>query len=147
MSISIPSRLLLAIVVCTTTTHVAGFGLEAAPEALRGRGDGRRAAWVGNRRASELFDAMPPAVPPQLLVQWRATYNAIDDAVRHTGGSLHHVRTGADAYQRILDEYRHTYQLRYTPRGVGRAGWHDISVKITRPGSYTVRARKGYEGR
>jgi hypothetical protein len=87
------------------------------------------------------------AVPPLLLAQWRATYNAIDDAVRHSGGSLHHVSTGADAFQRLLGEYRHTYLLRYTPRGVDRAGWHEITVRLTRPGSFTIRSRKGYEGR
>jgi hypothetical protein len=64
-----------------------------------------------------------------------------------TGGSLHHVSTGADAFQRILDEFRSGYLLRYTPRGVDRAGWHEIEAKVTRPGPFTVRARKGYEGR
>jgi hypothetical protein len=87
------------------------------------------------------------SVPPLLLAQWRATYGAIDDAVRATGGSLHHVSTGADAFERILDEFRSSYLLRYTPRGVERAGWHEIEVKVTRPGSFTVRARRGYEGR
>ena len=87
------------------------------------------------------------SVPPRLLAEWRATYNALDDAVRRTGGSLHHVSAGVEAFQRILDEYRHTYLLRYTPRGVDRAGWHEITVKVTRPGSHTVRARKGYEAR
>jgi hypothetical protein len=84
---------------------------------------------------------------PRLAAEWRATYDAIDDAVRATGGSLHHISTGTDTFQRILDEFRSSYVLRYTPRGVDRAGWHDISVRIARPGSYTVRARKGYEGR
>ena len=36
--------------------------------------------------------------------------------------------------------------LRYTPTGVRAGGWHEIVVKITRPGSYDVRARRGYEG-
>ena len=87
------------------------------------------------------------AVPPRLLAEWQATYNAMHDAARRTGGSLHHVSPGADAFQRILDEYRHTYLLRYTRRGVQKPGWHEISVGVTRPGSYTIRARKGYEAR
>ena len=84
-------------------------------------------------------------VPPHLAAEWRATYDAIDDAVRRTGGSLHHISTGPEAFQRILDEFRSSYVLRYTPRGVEGAGWHEISVKVVRPGSFTVRARNGYE--
>lgn len=86
------------------------------------------------------------SVPPLLLAEWRATYDAIDEAVRRTGGSLHHLSAGEDAFKRILDEYRHTYLLRYSPRGVDRGGWHEIDVKVTRPGSFNIRARKGYEG-
>jgi hypothetical protein len=83
---------------------------------------------------------------PRLAAEWRATYDAIDEAVRATGGSLHHISTGAETFQRILDEFRSSYVLRYTPRGVDRAGWHEVHVKVTRPGSFTVRSRKGYEG-
>jgi hypothetical protein len=86
-------------------------------------------------------------VSPHLAAEWRATYDAIDNAVRATGGSLHYIGAGAEAFQRILDDFRSSYLLRYTPRGVDRAGWHEISLRIARPGSYTVRARKGYEGR
>jgi len=84
---------------------------------------------------------------PRLAAEWRATFDAIDDAVRATGGALHHVSAGADVFARILAEFRSSYVLRYTPRGVDRAGWHEITVKVTRPGSHTVRARKGYEAR
>ena len=89
----------------------------------------------------------PGPLPPALLSEWRATYDAIDDAVRATGGSLHHVSAGADGFQRILDDYRHSYLLRYTPRGVDGAGWHEIDVRVTRRGSFTIRARQGYEHR
>ena len=34
--------------------------------------------------------------------------------------------------------------LRYVPNGVALTGWHDIDVKVLRPGRFTVRARKGY---
>jgi hypothetical protein len=84
------------------------------------------------------------ALPPGVHAEWRATYDAIDDAVRATGGSLHHVSGDAGAFQRILDDYRHSYVLRYTPRGVDRGGWHEIDVSITRAGSFSIRARKGY---
>jgi VWFA-related protein len=103
-------------------------------DSMRSESGTRGIGWVG------------PGVPSRVLAQWRATYGALDDAVRATGGSLHHVSTGADAFQRILDDFRSSYVLRYTPRGVDRGGWHEIGVKVTRSGSFTVRARKGYEG-
>ncbi len=50
-------------------------------------------------------------------------------------------------FLRALDEFRTSYVLRYTLQGVKRAGWHDLVVKVTRPGTnYTVRARRGYIG-
>ena len=43
-----------------------------------------------------------------------------------------------------LDGFHRSYTLRYTRRGVARAGWHDIKVTIARKGKFTVRARRGY---
>ena len=67
-----------------------------------------------------------------------------------TGGQLHQVGSVsriAQTLERIFDDYRRGYVLRYTPQGVTRKGWHDIVVKVTRPGNrFTVRARKGYFG-
>jgi hypothetical protein len=78
------------------------------------------------------------------LDDWRASYRMLDQAVQRTGGALH--RIGRDSFQEVLDDFRRSYVLRYTPHGVARAGWHEIGVKVTRPGSLTIRARKGYEG-
>lgn len=44
-----------------------------------------------------------------------------------------------------LDESRSAYILRYTPNGVSHTGWHPITVKLTKPGSYEIRVRAGYE--
>ena len=95
---------------------------------------------------SQVLDSLGDARSAAARQAWRAAYGAMDDAVRATGGSLHHVRTGADAFQRILDEFRSSYVLQYTPRGVDRPGWHEIDVKVTRSGSFGIRARRGYEG-
>jgi VWFA-related protein len=43
-----------------------------------------------------------------------------------------------------LDGFHQSYTLRYTRRGVARAGWHDITVTIARKGKFIVRARRGY---
>jgi len=45
----------------------------------------------------------------------------------------------------MLDEIRASYLLRYTPQGVPASGWHPITVKVTKPGSYDIRVRTGYE--
>jgi hypothetical protein len=45
-----------------------------------------------------------------------------------------------------MEEFRTSYMLRYSPQGVAGAGWHEITVKIARPGKFDVRARRGYEG-
>lgn len=88
------------------------------------------------------------------------------DLVTMTGGERHEVLDASagddgsvllkppsemaivDSFRRILDDFRRSYVLYYTLRGVPRAGWHDVTVKIVTPGGekYTVRARKGYFG-
>lgn len=45
----------------------------------------------------------------------------------------------------MLEEVRTSYVLRYTPKGVPDTGWHPITVTLTRPGRYDIRARPGYE--
>jgi len=50
------------------------------------------------------------------------------------------------AFQEILADFRSSYVLQYTPTGVPAQGWHEIKVKVQRPGSFTVRARRGYQG-
>jgi hypothetical protein len=49
---------------------------------------------------------------------------------------------------RIIDDFRASYVLHYSLAGVPRAGWHEVTVKVKRPGSqkYRVRARNGYVG-
>jgi len=48
-----------------------------------------------------------------------------------------------DKFLNALDEFRTSYQLRYTPTGVPRPGWHPVVVSVGK-NKYTVRARQGY---
>jgi VWFA-related protein len=49
----------------------------------------------------------------------------------------------ADAFTRIVREFRTRYLLIYTPRNVASGGWHTIDVRLkNRKGQ--VRARRGY---
>jgi len=65
-----------------------------------------------------------------------------------TGRQIIRSRLGDDgleqAFVRMLDAFRSSYVLRYTLQGVPRAGWHELKVRVTKPGRYDVRARKGY---
>jgi VWFA-related protein len=45
-----------------------------------------------------------------------------------------------------LDEFRHSYVLRYALSGVPVDGWHRLEVKVLRPGRFRIRARAGYFG-
>jgi hypothetical protein len=100
------------------------------------------------------YDQPPdPGRAPPLLVnspdpgRWRASVGALRDAARRTGGHTHQLDDRAAAFRQILDDFRSSYLLRYSPQGVTPGGWHEIAVKVTRPGRFTIRARSGYEGK
>jgi VWFA-related protein len=98
----------------------------------------------------------PPPVPRDFLrvlaEETGGVLQIITPAV-YTAYSRWHVELrSSDAeldakFVRALDDFRSSYSLRYTPQGVPRAGWHDLNVRVTKPGVvYQVRARKGYAG-
>jgi VWFA-related protein len=78
--------------------------------------------------------------------EWQTSFNIMDSAVEQTGGQLHRTNNAAKSLAEIVGNFRTSYVLRYTPRGVPLPGWHELKVKLTRPGSFNIRARKGYEG-
>lgn len=94
--------------------------------------------------------AAPPPVPPNWLPRRDAEIPTLQDAARRTGGELYPAGSlGAGvvgAFERVFDEFRTSYVLRYTPARVTTQGWHELQVKTTRPGKFTVRARRGYFG-
>jgi hypothetical protein len=48
---------------------------------------------------------------------------------------------------KALDDFRTSYVLNYQLAGVPRPGWHEVTVRVKRPGTkYTVRTRNGYTG-
>jgi VWFA-related protein len=67
---------------------------------------------------------------------------------RDTGGEIITVdaRTSlGSAFRKILDDFRSSYVLFYSPKGVERAGFHTITVDVSRSGA-VVQARRGYFG-
>jgi VWFA-related protein len=90
----------------------------------------------------------PAGVPAPAL---SSPLEALRDAAETTGGALYlpgAYGDAVDAFKRVLDEFRHSYVVRYTLHGVPRDGWHDVIVSVNRPSDtrLTVRARRGYFG-
>jgi Mg-chelatase subunit ChlD len=69
------------------------------------------------------------------------------DVARDTGGEVLQIDQDealSAAFLAAIANFRHSYLLRFAPSGPPAAGWHDVSVRVTR-GRYTVRARRGYQ--
>ena len=71
----------------------------------------------------------------------------LKSTAQRTGGQYYDVRS-LEALTKIvsdvLKEFRQRYLLRYVPQNVVRQGWHNVTVRVTRPGRYDVHSRKGY---
>jgi Ca-activated chloride channel family protein len=92
----------------------------------------------GTRPASLLRTSLAPA---------DATVVTLSDRIAsETGGIVTTVRAGeslSSKFRRMLQEFRSSYVLYFTPRGVERSGAHTLEVRVKRPG-VDVRARRGY---
>lgn len=73
----------------------------------------------------------------------------MDASAERTGGAKHKSRFGDPAVQtfaQILDEFRRSYVLRYTPQGVKAGGWHPVRVEVPGQAGLTIKSRSGYFG-
>ena len=73
---------------------------------------------------------------------------ALKDAAAATGGEVRQEKPDAPVaglFKRVLDDFKASYVLRYTPTGVAAGGWHELGVGVKK-GRYAVRARRGYDG-
>lgn len=71
----------------------------------------------------------------------------LEDLTRQTGGRLIELESAKDlarAFVDILNEFRQRYLLSYSPRGVSRDGWHELTVRLKAGRRATVLARPGY---
>jgi VWFA-related protein len=79
------------------------------------------------------------------------SYKSLKQAAEESGGEMHppgRFNDAMAAFARVVDDFRHSYVLRYTLKGVKREGVHQLTVRVIKPGgkNYTVRARKSYFG-
>jgi len=75
--------------------------------------------------------------------------STLTELTTRTGGRLvvvDYKDSVSTTFKRVLDEYRTSYLLQYTRTGVDASGWHDLAVRVKRPGHLDVRARRGYWG-
>ena len=73
----------------------------------------------------------------------------VAEAAARTGGDKHRSRFGDPAvrtFARILDEFRQSYVLRYSPQGVKSGGWHAVTVQVPAQPALIIKARSGYFG-
>jgi VWFA-related protein len=83
--------------------------------------------------------------PVSKQVMW--AIERLREAAARTGGLLfeHPAETAlASLFDQAAADFRTSYLLSFTPRGVAREGWHDLEVRTTDP-RHTVRARRGYQ--
>src|SRR6185503_2653548 len=85
--------------------------------------------------------------PASLLRATNATVGAFSERLAsETGGMVTSVKPGENIsaqFRRMLQDFRSSYVLYFTPSGVERTGAHTLELRVKRPG-LTVRARKGY---
>lgn len=89
-----------------------------------------------------------PGRPRSTPFQGGPNTRALREAVARTGGELFQVEAGTalpERFQQVLDDFRTSYLLTYTPTGVRRPGWHALQVRVAGK-TYSVRARSGYQG-
>jgi VWFA-related protein len=79
------------------------------------------------------------------------SHKSLKQAAEDSGGEMYQPGRFNDAmaaFARVVDDFRHSYVLRYTLKGVQREGVHKLTVRLTKPEmrNYTVRARTSYFG-
>jgi VWFA-related protein len=75
--------------------------------------------------------------------------NFVEESAIRTGGDRHQSRFGDPAvrtFAQILDEFRQSYVLRYSPQGVKAPGWHAVTVQVPAQPALTIKSRSGYFG-
>ena len=82
---------------------------------------------------------------PYATLLWPPDHHVIERGTESTGGSVYYHPAGSllPDFREIFDRFRKSYVIRYQPTAP-TAGWHDITVRVTRTGKYNVKVRKGY---
>jgi hypothetical protein len=136
----------------TTSLFDAAFAAVATADASRGRplalvlSDGEdHGSWL---KAEQVLRAAEGSELVAHVVLTRSTGGEpgfLRELAATTGGEVWRSDFGGlrDVLLKALDKFRSRYTLRYERQGVARAAWHELDVRVRRPGA-RVRARSGY---
>ena len=86
------------------------------------------------------------AVVYAVTVEGTVRSSFLHDLSELTGGrvlGVSSIKKLGETLVAILDEFRHRYLISYTPRGVAKAGWHPLDVRVKNRKA-TIKARPGY---
>jgi hypothetical protein len=106
----------------------------------------KRGGWL-----PEQADDIPgvPSIAGSAPIEGGFPTQIMGTIARLTGGEMSEIferdHIPGDLRQAV-DDFRASYILQYTVKGVDPKGRHKITVKVNRPGDYDVRARREYEG-
>lgn len=136
----------------TTSLHDAAFAAVATADASRGRplalvlSDGAdHGSWLEPEKVLRAAEGSELVVHVVLTRQAGGEPGFLRELAATTGGEAWRADYGQlrDVLLKALDEFRSRYTLRYERQGVPRAAWHELDVRVRRPG-VKVRARTGY---
>jgi len=97
-------------------------------------------------RAAQRTDAVVYGIAPSAV---GSGTKILETLATTAGGRLIRLEPNGNlgaSFLKALDEFRQSYVLHYTPRGVERPGWHELAVSVAGNKKYTIRAKKGYDG-
>jgi VWFA-related protein len=135
-----------------TSLYDAAFAAVAAADASRGRPlallftDGAdHGSWLEPEQVLRAAQASELVVHVVYTRQEGSERAFLQELAAATGGQEWRADYGQlrDVLLEALDEFRSRYTLRYERKGGARAGWHELRVRVRRPG-VKVRARRGY---
>lgn len=83
---------------------------------------------------------------PSVQRQRERSFRTLESAVAASGGSVLNIgdSNATKSLELLLQDFRESYILHYSPRGVSAPGWHTIVVSLRQPAGAVVKARKGY---
>jgi Ca-activated chloride channel family protein len=99
------------------------------------------------RRSDAVLHIIRPVTSASSSSPSALARSRLQQLAEDTGGQVFAVDakdSAAPAFQHAIGAFSVSYILRYKPVNVARTGWHDIVVRVTKPGVYKVRARRGY---
>lgn len=108
--------------------------------------DGPALVELARRSDSAVFSVAVAAGTPGRRVE-APHQRLFETLAEDTGGASIVLQPNQDlgaSFVNAFEQFRTSYVLRYTYEGPRQPGWHSLAVRVTRRGTYEIRARQGY---